>query len=70
MASSSSVPLLAGVLSNGQVSELQQSGDYSIKSETVTPKLGASLLFPKHDIWLCDEGQVADKQTPRSGRCC
>jgi hypothetical protein len=28
-------------LSNGQVSELQQSGDYAIKSESVTPKLGA-----------------------------
>jgi hypothetical protein len=37
MASSSS----AG-LTQGQVSELQLAGDYSIKSETVTPKLGES----------------------------
>jgi len=27
-------------LSNSKVSELQQSGDFSIKSESVTPKLG------------------------------
>jgi hypothetical protein len=28
-------------LSNSKVSELQQSGDFSIKSESVTPKLGS-----------------------------
>jgi hypothetical protein len=32
-------------LSNSKVSELQQSGDFSIKSESVTPKLGS---FSKH----------------------
>lgn len=31
-------------LSSNQVSELQISGDYAIKSEAVTPKLGASIL--------------------------
>lgn len=31
-------------LSNSKVSELQQSGDFSIKSESVTPKLGMSGL--------------------------
>ena len=30
----------AQTLSNSKVSELQQSGDFSIKSESVTPKLG------------------------------
>lgn len=29
-------------LSSGQISELQVSGDYAIKSEAVAPKLGAS----------------------------
>jgi len=33
----------AQALSNGKVSELQQSGDFSIKSESVTPKLGSSI---------------------------
>lgn len=32
----------AAALSNGQVSDLQMSGDYAIKSESVTPKLGRS----------------------------
>jgi hypothetical protein len=33
----------ANGLSNGQVSDLQQSGEFSIKSESVTPKLGRSI---------------------------
>jgi hypothetical protein len=32
-------------LSNSKVSELQQSGDFSIKSESVTPKLGSFTVY-------------------------
>lgn len=42
MASSSTS---AAALSNEQVSALQQKGDFTIKSESVTPKLGASTLL-------------------------
>lgn len=32
-------------LSNSKVSELQQSGDFSIKSESVTPRLGSFIAY-------------------------
>lgn len=40
----------ANGLSNGQVSDLQQSGEFSIKSESVTPKLGRS-MFKIMETW-------------------
>jgi len=39
----------AAAISHGQVSELQLSEDYAIKSEAVTPKLGES-SFPLNDL--------------------
>lgn len=45
MASSSSA-----ALTQGQVSELQLAGDYSIKSEAVTPKLGESAARRLRDV--------------------
>jgi hypothetical protein len=54
MASSSSVPLL----SQGQVSELQLAGEYAIKSEAVTPKLGKWAVARL----LSDTGRMVDRE--------
>ena len=54
MASSSTA-----VLSQAQVTDLQQSGDYAIKSEAVTPKLGASFCFIHSYITLPQYSSLA-----------
>lgn len=49
----------ASALTNGQVTDLQQSGDFAIKSESVTPKLGMCNFDILASVWRTDEADTS-----------